>query len=89
MSVGWNHQWSSFIDTKLSYQYQTDDYHRRVGSTAVAREDKIRMLIAEVNYKPLRWLTLTGYANVEDRTSSAGVIEYDRNVFGLTFKMTL
>jgi len=89
VSVGWNHQWSSFIDTKLSYQYQTDDYHRRVGSTAVAREDKIRMLIAEVNYKPLRWLTLTGYANVEDRTSSAGVIEYDRNVFGLTFKMTL
>lgn len=89
-AVGWKHQWSSFFDSKLAYQYQTEDYNLLpTATTAVAREDKIKILTAELNYKPLRWLTVTGYVNAEDRTSTAGIIEYDRNVYGLSFKMTL
>lgn len=89
-AVGWNHQWSSFFDSKIAYQYQTEDYNRLpTATTAVAREDKIKLLTGELNYKPLRWLTVTGFINVEDRSSTAGIIEYDRNVYGLSFKMTL
>ncbi len=89
-SIGWNHQWSSFFDSKIAYQYRTEDYNRLITAvTTVQREDKLKFISAELNYKPLRWLTLTGFVNVEDRTSSSGVIEYDRNVYGLSFKMTL
>ncbi|TXH98085.1 MAG: hypothetical protein E6Q75_02675 [Rheinheimera sp.] len=89
-SIGWNHQWSEQLSSKLSYEYQTDEYNRvvRLGTT-LGREDTRKIITAELESKPLRWLTLTGFVNLEDRTSTLGVIVYDRTVYGLNVQMTL
>jgi hypothetical protein len=60
----------------------------RLGS-ALGREDTRKILTAELESKVLRWLTVKGFVNLEDRTSTLGVIEYDRTVFGLNVQMTL
>lgn len=89
-AVGWNHQWSETWSSKLAYEHQTDEYNRVVllGS-ALGREDTRKILTAELETKPARWLTVKGFVNLEDRTSTLGVIEYDRTVYGLNVQMTL
>lgn len=89
-AIGWNHQWSERFDSKLAYEYQTDEYNKIVAQTNIrGREDVREVITAELNYKALRWLTLTGFVNLEDRTSTLGVIEFDRSVYGLSVKITL
>lgn len=89
-AVGWNHQWSEMLSTKLAYEHQTDEYNRVIlqGNT-LGREDTRKIITAEIESKPARWLTFTGFANFEDRASTQGVIVYDRTVFGLNIQMTL
>lgn len=89
-AIGWNHQWSEQLSSKLAYEHQTDEYNRilQLGNT-LGREDTRKIITAELESKPLRWLTVTGFVNVEDRTSTLGVIVYDRTVYGLSFQMTL
>lgn len=89
-AIGWNHQWSEQLSSKLAYEYQTDEYNRVIQlGTALGREDTRKVLTAELETKPLRWLTVKGFVNLEDRTSTLGVIEYDRTVYGLNVQMTL
>ncbi len=89
-AIGWNHQWSEQLSSKLAYEYQTDEYNRVIQlGTALGREDTRKVLTAELESKPLRWLTVKGFVNLEDRTSTLGVIEYDRTVYGLNVQMTL
>lgn len=89
-ALGWNHQWSERFDSKLAYEHQTDEYNKVVLLlNTLGRKDVRRVVTAELNYKALRWLTLTGFVNLEDRTSTLGVIAFDRSVYGLSVKITL
>lgn len=89
-AIGWNHQWSEQLTSKLSYEYQTDEYNRVLQANIVlGREDTRKIITGELEMKPLRWLTLKGFVNLEDRTSTQGVIVYDRTVYGLNVQMTL
>ena len=89
-AIGWNHQWSEQLSSKLAYEYQTDEYNRVVQlGTTLGREDTRKIITGELEAKPLRWLTVTGFVNLEDRTSTLGVIVYDRTVYGLNVQMTL
>ncbi len=89
-SIGWNHQWSETTTSKLAYEYQTDEYNRVIlASISTARKDKMKVLTAELSHQPARWLTVKGFVNLEDRSSTLGVIEYDRTVWGLELKLTL
>lgn len=89
-AIGWNHQWSERLTSKLAFEHQTDEYNRVVQlGSVLSRKDTRRIITGELETKPLRWLTLTGFINLEDRTSTLGVIVYDRTVYGLSLQMTL
>lgn len=89
-AIGWNHQWSEQLSSKLAYEHQTDEYNRVLQANSVlGREDTRKIITGELEMKPLRWLTLKGFVNLEDRTSTLGVIVYDRTVYGLNVQVTL
>lgn len=89
-ALGWNHQWSERLSSKLAYEYQTDEYNKVLrGGVALGRKDKRTVITGELETKIRRWLTLTGFVNLEDRSSTLGVIVYDRTVYGLNVQMTL
>ncbi|MFC0048762.1 outer membrane beta-barrel protein [Rheinheimera tilapiae] len=90
-SIGWNHQWSESLTSKLAYEYQTDAYNllQTSANSLLRREDTNKVITAELTAKPKRWLQVTGFINLEDRTSTLGIIEFDRTVYGVEFKVTL
>jgi hypothetical protein len=81
--LGWNHQWSDTWDSKIAYEYQTNEYNLS------NRTDTGKVLTLELNKQLLRWVKIKAFANIEDRTSTLGVIEFDRNVIGLNAEFTL
>lgn len=89
-SVGWNHQWSEKLSSKLAYEYQTDEYNRvlQLGTT-LGRKDTRKVITGELESKLMRWLTVKGFVNLENRDSTLGVIVYDRTVYGINVLMTL
>lgn len=90
-AIGWNHQWSETLNTKLAYEYLTNEYNllQNSGNSLRRREDTNKVITAELIAKPKRWLQVTAFVNLEDRSSTLGVIEYDRTVYGVEFKLTL
>jgi len=90
-SIGWNHQWSESLTSKLAYEYQTDAYNllQSSANSLLRREDTNKVITAELTAKPRRWLQVTGFVNLEDRSSTLGIIEFDRTVYGVEFKVTL
>ncbi len=90
-AIGWNHQWSETLNTKLAYEYLTNEYNllQSSGNSLRRREDTNKVITAELIAKPKRWLQVTAFVNLEDRSSTLGVIEYDRTVYGVEFKLTL
>ncbi len=81
--LGWNHQWSETWDTKIAYEYQTNKYNLS------DRKDTGKVITLELNKQLLRWVKIKAFANIEDRTSTLGVIEFDRAVIGLNAEFTL
>lgn len=81
--LGWNHQWSETWDSKLAYEYQTNEYNLS------DRKDTGKVITLELNKQLLRWVKIKAFANIEDRTSTLGVIEFDRTVVGLNAEFTL
>lgn len=82
-SIGWNHEWSETWNTKVAYEHQTNEYNLQ------SREDTAKVITLELNKQLLRWVKLTAFANLEDRTSTLGIIEFDRKVIGFTAQFTL
>jgi polysaccharide biosynthesis protein VpsM len=81
--LGWNHQWSETWDTKIAYEYQTNKYNLS------DRTDTGKVITLELNKQLLRWVKIKAFANIENRTSTLGVIEFDRTVLGLNAEFTL
>ena len=63
-----------------------DDY---VGDVEDLREDDTKKLTLAADYEFRRWLTFGLYYSMNDRESNRSDIEFDRNVYGLTAKVTL
>lgn len=82
-AMGWNHNWSESWSTKLSFEYVDNEYNVQ------NRTDTSRVVTAEVSHQLLRWVKLTAFASLEDRSSSLAALEYDRQVIGLTADFTL
>jgi hypothetical protein len=81
--LGWNHQWSETLDSKLAYEYQTNEYNLS------SRKDTSDVITLELNKQLLRWVKIKAFVNIESRTSTLGVIEFDRNVIGINAEFTL
>lgn len=90
-SIGWNHQWSDTLTSKLAYEYLINEYNLlQISANSLRRrEDTNKVITAELTAKPKRWLQVTGFVNLEDRSSTLGIIEFDRTVYGIEFKLTL
>lgn len=77
IGVSWTHQWSSYVNTRVSYAHNESDF---VGTT---RADKTDTLGLAVNYDFRRWVRLGAAYEYARRNSSDANFDYDRNLFSV------
>ncbi len=88
IAVGWGHDWSERIESKLTLGVGKDDYDPAVPGSP-ARNDDSRTVGAVVNYQMRRWLVLGAGVSNTNRDSSLSAYEYDRTVFSLNAQLSL
>ncbi len=79
----WTHGWDSRLKSVVSLSRNNDDF---VGNV---RADKTDAFGLAVNYKLMRWLTLSGEYNTTKRDSNTSVFDYKRNLYMLKLSATL
>ncbi len=85
-TLGWEHDWSERLESRISYGMSTDD-HDRVDN--VKREDELTTIAASLNYQMRRWLVLGAGISLRSRDSTATGFEYDRDVYSLNALISL
>lgn len=81
-SVNWNHQWSSYLSSDLSYAFINEDYE-------TDREDDTDQFGAGLTYDVRRWMSVgVGYQYKDVDSSDAGE-SYDRNLYQVTLTVGL
>ncbi|MEQ5806791.1 outer membrane beta-barrel protein [Alteromonas sp. NFXS44] len=85
-AISWEHSWVQRFSTTATMALMNDDY---VGDVEDLREDDTKKLTLAADYEFRRWLTFGLYYSMNDRESNRSDIEFDRNVYGLTAKVTL
>lgn len=84
-TLGWEHDWTDQVSTKLTYAHTTQDYDR----PSDPREDKLESIGFGVTYKMRRWLDVgVGYKYTEN-DSDQPTKSYKRNVIGVTLNASL
>ena len=81
--VGWNHNWSETVQTNLSYNRMEEDY------VGLVRKDENDSYTASVKYAFRRFVDVSLFTTVTDKTSSVAGIEFDRNITGIIFDISL
>lgn len=81
--VGWNHNWSETVQTNLSYNRMEEDY------VGLVRKDENDSYTASVKYAFRRFVDVSLFTTVTDKTSSVPGIEFDRNITGIIFDISL
>ncbi|WP_181898348.1 outer membrane beta-barrel protein [Alteromonas aestuariivivens] len=86
--VRWDHAWLQRLSTYLDLRYVENVY---VGDLEIEddRRDKMSNLRMGVSYDFRRWLNLGVYYHLSSRSSNRESVEFDRNIFGITAKVTL
>ena len=85
-AVAWKHSWLERFSTTAKVAYLTDDYE---GQVEDLREDETTRFSLGADYMFRRWLTVGVFYQINDRDSNRETIEFDRDVIGLTAKVTL
>lgn len=79
----WDHEWTSRIATELKYRYSEREYE------GISRDDERTSYGAGVTYSPDRWIDVTlSYLRTEN-DSTLDVETYDRNIYLLSFELSL
>ncbi|WP_170826641.1 outer membrane beta-barrel protein [Alteromonas confluentis] len=86
LSLDWQHFWVERFSTTMTGAYLVDEFQ---GMAEDLREDDTTRITMSGDYKFRRWLTLGIFFSKSVRDSNRELIEYDRNVYGLTAKVTL
>jgi hypothetical protein len=81
--AGWTHNWTGAMQTNLSYNRMEEDY------VGIARKDENDSYTASVKYAFRRFVDVTLFTTVTDKTSSVQGIEFDRNITGINFDFSL
>ncbi len=84
--VSWKHDWLQRFSTTASLAFMNDDYE---GDVEDLRQDDTTKLTLAADYEFRRWLTFGLYYSMSERDSNREFIEYDRNIYGLTARVTL
>lgn len=83
----WNHAWVDRFSTTLKLIYEQEDYE---GAELVdPRSDDTARASLSADYQFRRWLQLGVYYQFSERDSNREIVTYDRNVMGLTARVTL
>jgi hypothetical protein len=81
--AGWTHNWSATVQTQLSYNRMEEDY------VGIARKDVNDSYTVSVKYAFRRFVDITVFTTVTDKTSSVAGIEFDRHISGISFDFSL
>jgi hypothetical protein len=79
----WTHAWTSYVTTTFDARFQKDDYQ------GFDRIDKTTILGLKADYRFRRWLTVGAEYTHTSRDSSIGIVEYEKNLFLVTFTATM
>ncbi len=82
-TVGWSHNWSDSVQTNLSYNRMEEDY------VGIVRTDKNNGYNLNVKYAFRRFMDVSLFTTITDKTSTVQGIEFDRNIVGLNFDFSL
>ncbi|QJR80199.1 outer membrane beta-barrel protein [Alteromonas pelagimontana] len=85
-SLSWEHFWIDRFSTTAQVAYMTDDY---IGDVEDLREDDTTRLTLSADYEFRRWLNFGLFYQMNERDSNRDIIDYDRDVVGITAKVTL
>lgn len=85
-SVSWKHAWVERFTTTARIAYATDDFEGQAGTQSQDETTKVT-LGADYNFR--RWLQLGIFYQINERDSNRDTIDYDRDVIGLSAKVTL
>lgn len=83
LELNWGHEWSQRFSTQIGIADQNFDY---VGSPVT---DKFKSYFASVSYQYRRWLSFNIGVRREDRDSSGGPFQFERNVFTIGFEASM
>jgi len=79
----WEHEWTARIATELKYLYAEREYK------GINRDDERTSYGAGVTYSPDRWVDVTlSYLRIEN-DSTLAVKTYERNIYQLSFELSL
>jgi polysaccharide biosynthesis protein VpsM len=87
LAVGWAHDWSTRIESKLTAGLGKDDHEIQTGFAP--RADDSTTLGLVVNYQMRRWLVLGAGVSSTSRDSTQDQYDYDRKVFALNAQLSL
>lgn len=82
-TLGWQHSWIESVQTTLSYNKMKEDY------VGVVRTDENDSYTASVKYAFRRFVDISLYTTVTDKTSTVPGIQFDRNITGINFDFSL
>ncbi len=85
INLGWQHSWLERLTTQLQLRIAKDSYE---GGT-VPREDDVNGAQFVLQYQFYRWLRIDIHGEHETRESDTGLINFDRNRYGVTAHFSL
>lgn len=81
-SLGWNHDWSSYISTEASYAFTDEEYEN-------GREDETDEFALGLNYELRRWVSVGVGYKYKDIDSTDPTETLDRNIYQVKLTMGL
>lgn len=82
-ALGWTHDWSETVQTNLNYNRVKEDY------VGVVRTDDVNSYNFSVTYAFRRFIDVSLFTSVIDKTSTVPTIKFDRNIVGINFDFSL
>ncbi len=81
-SLGWNHDWSSYVSTEASYAFTDEEYEN-------GREDETDEFALGLNYELRRWVSVGVGYKYKDIDSTDPTETLDRNIYQVKLTMGL
>lgn len=82
-NASWQHQWNAMLSTSLAYTNMDEEY------VGVERNDDVESVTLSGKYALARWIDITVFGVVTDKTSSVAGIEFDRQIVGISLDMSM
>ncbi|MCU7556119.1 outer membrane beta-barrel protein [Alteromonas sp. ASW11-19] len=85
--ISWRHAWLTRFSTTMALAHEQNDYEGAEITTA--RNDDVTRAQLAADYQFRRWLQVGVFYEFSQRDSTRELVSFDRNVVGITTKVTL